>query len=155
MVDRCVQIRWWSSEGRSLLDGEMQMKDLSGQRFGRLVAIRPTEQRKRGFVVWECKCDCGNTAYVVGSKLTYGNTRSCGCLRKEDAAKRSSKNIMDLTGQRFGRLIAVRPTEERKRGFIIWECQCDCGNIAYVIGSSLTHGKRKSCGCLRKENTAK
>lgn len=35
------------------------MLNLSGQRFGRLVAIRPTEERWRTSVVWECRCDCG------------------------------------------------------------------------------------------------
>lgn len=58
--------------------------DLTGQRFGRLVAVEP------GDVVgpwrnltWICKCDCGNTAIVKGSLLKRGATKSCGCLNKE------------------------------------------------------------------------
>lgn len=51
-----------------------------GERFGRLIAIR--EVRREGKkVIWECKCDCGNTAYVSRSSLISGNTKSCGCLR--------------------------------------------------------------------------
>ena len=131
------------------------MKDLRGMRFGRLVAIRPTEQRKRGAIVWECKCDCGRTSYVAANKLTSVGTKSCGCKRKENAAKGAQKNIADLTGQRFGRLIAVRPTEERRQRFVVWECKCDCGNTAYVTSGMLKCGNTSSCGCLRKEIATK
>lgn len=127
------------------------MKDLAGQRFGKLVAIRPTEQRNRGAIVWECLCDCGKTVYVVSSKLSTGATKSCGCSRKESAKKRALENIADKTGQRFGRLIAVRPTEQRRQGSVVWECICDCGNTAYVAGNMLGCGNTSSCGCLRKE----
>lgn len=53
---------------------------------------------------------------------------------------------MDLTGQRFGMLTAIHESENRK-GY--WTCQCDCGNIKDIIISSLTHGRTKSCGCLK------
>ena len=58
--------------------------DLTGQRFGRLTAVAPTDKRTCGKnVVWECKCDCGNTVYVGSGSLRIGETRSCGCWRKE------------------------------------------------------------------------
>jgi len=127
-------------------------KDISGQRFGRLVALRPTEERKNGLVVWECRCDCGETAYVLGINLVKGRTESCGCLHKESAGQNS---IKDLTSQRFGKLVALRPTEERSGGYIVWECKCDCGETAYVMSRSLVKGNTKSCGCLRKENVGR
>ena len=56
--------------------------DLTGQRFGKLLVIgekgRINEQ-----VAWECQCDCGNTTVVRSSDLRSGDTKSCGCLRKE------------------------------------------------------------------------
>lgn len=63
---------------------------------------------------------------------------------------KSSKNIKDLTGQKFGRLtvIGIKPTETRKT---YWICQCDCGNIKTVRSDSLQNGAIKSCGCLKKE----
>ena len=61
------------------------MKDLTGQRFGRLVAIRSTEKRRSSSVVWECICDCGNTAFISRDALNSGGTRSCGCLRRNPA----------------------------------------------------------------------
>ncbi len=57
--------------------------DLSGQRFGKLVAIGPTDQRSSGKVVWECQCDCGRTAYAQSAHLASGHTRSCGCYSGE------------------------------------------------------------------------
>jgi len=63
-----------------------KMRDLTGQRFGRLVAIEPIDKRSRAKVVWKVECDCGAVAYVVGVSLTRGLTRSCGCLRRETAS---------------------------------------------------------------------
>ena len=61
--------------------------------------------------------------------------------------------LLDLTGQRFGRLVAVKLTDLRsgKDPHRIWECQCDCGNQTYVQTTSLTSGNTKSCGCLHSE----
>jgi hypothetical protein len=55
--------------------------DLTGQRFGRLVAIARTHERTRRSVVWVCLCDCGNTTRVPAMQLVWIHTRSCGCLR--------------------------------------------------------------------------
>ena len=65
-----------------------KIKDLTGQRFGRLVTLEPTAMRSGAKVVWKCECDCGNIAYINGVSLTRGSTRSCGCLRKEKASAR-------------------------------------------------------------------
>ena len=59
----------------------MAIKDLTGQRIGHLTVIKPTDERRNGSVMWECKCDCGNTTYVRAIALRSGNTTSCGCLR--------------------------------------------------------------------------
>ena len=54
--------------------------DIAGQRFGLLVAIRPTEQRaSNGSIIWECLCDCGNITYVPAGQLVRKHTLSCGC----------------------------------------------------------------------------
>jgi hypothetical protein len=54
--------------------------NLAGKRFGKLVAIEPTSERRGKGIVWRCVCDCGKSAKVVASKLFSGHTRSCGCL---------------------------------------------------------------------------
>ena len=57
---------------------------------------------------------------------------------------------IDLTGQRFGRLVVVK--EAAQRGVQrYWECVCDCGNSNTVSMISLRQGTTKSCGCLSKE----
>ena len=56
---------------------------------------------------------------------------------------------MDLAGQRFGRLIAIKPAGRSKQGGVFWECLCDCGQECIVRSDHLIHGETKSCGCLR------
>jgi hypothetical protein len=62
----------------------MQMKDRSGQRFGRLVAIRPAGKTKEGRISWLCRCDCGVDKVISGGPLNAGHAKSCGCLLGEN-----------------------------------------------------------------------
>jgi len=62
----------------------------------------------------------------------------------------AKNNFKDLTGQRFGKLIAIKPTDKRKDKCVIWLCKCDCGNLYETKSNALIFG-RKSCGCLRFE----
>lgn len=65
--------------------------DMVGKRFGRLTVIERAENYVflTGYgtysskAVWRCICDCGNDAYVIGSNLRRGYTKSCGCLHSE------------------------------------------------------------------------
>lgn len=57
--------------------------DLSGQRFGRLVVLRPVGLNRRGQRLWLCRCDCGSRHKSNTSDLRSGNTRSCGCLHTD------------------------------------------------------------------------
>lgn len=123
-------------------------KDLTGIRFGRLIAIKKTDKRKDGCIVWKCQCDCGNVVEVPSRALNSGNTSSCGCLHKETVSKMFSK---DLTNLRFGKLVALKPTKERKHGSIVWNCICDCGNEYSVSAESLLNGNTLSCGCLKSK----
>ena len=59
--------------------------------------------------------------------------------------------FVDLTGKRFGRLIVLKRNGLAKDKCILWECQCDCGNITLVRGNNLKNGTTKSCGCLARE----
>lgn len=53
--------------------------------FGKLTVINKDDANKNGYAVWVCFCECGNTAKVRSRALTTGNTKSCGCGRKEMA----------------------------------------------------------------------
>jgi len=59
--------------------------------------------------------------------------------------------LIDLTGQRFGRLVVIKRVENDKHKKPKWKCMCDCGNIKIVLGAILKRGESKSCGCLLKE----
>ena len=62
-------------------------KDLTGQRFGRLVVIekagRYVSPHGKTATIWLCQCDCGNTKEVITSELTTGHVKSCGCYQTE------------------------------------------------------------------------
>ena len=61
-----------------------RISDLTNQRYGRLVAEYPTEKRSsKGSVIWHCRCDCGKEVEASQDNLVFGNSRSCGCLKRE------------------------------------------------------------------------
>lgn len=61
--------------------------------------------------------------------------------------------LIDITGKRYGKLIAVSLRPERDGGGKpIWLCQCDCGNRTLSSGSNLREGLSTSCGCSRAES---
>lgn len=63
--------------------------DITGQRFGSLVAIRPTGVKSKwDGEIWECKCDCGTIKGVAIHSLKNGNTKSCGCSFKKPRPNR-------------------------------------------------------------------
>lgn len=55
--------------------------DLTGRRYGKLTVIRRVPNPVPG-TAWYCRCDCGSTVVVAGKNLRTGNTKSCGCLRR-------------------------------------------------------------------------
>lgn len=61
---------------------------------------------------------------------------------------------IDLTGQRFGRLLVIRESGRAKGGRVTWLCKCDCGAETVVRRDNLRSGHVKSCGCLRDEKLA-
>lgn len=84
-------------------------KDLTGQRFGRIVVIKQAEDRVydngRHIPQWLCQCDCGSDVFItLGSSLKNGRTQSCGCLQKERSSESMTKmltkyNKYDLSGE--------------------------------------------------------
>ena len=63
------------------------IKNLLGQRFGRLTVIALEDNVKSGSARWRCRCDCGNEISVRSNNLTGCGVRSCGCLAKHNALK--------------------------------------------------------------------
>jgi hypothetical protein len=119
-------------------------ENLVGQRFGKLTVIEFKGVDKAHQALWLCKCDCGNEIVVKAKSIKHNHTNSCGCLRLHC-------NLVDLTGQKFGRLAVLKLAYTTlKKSY--WLCKCSCDDKEVVVQSwSLQSGHTKSCGCLQKE----
>ena len=113
-------------------------KDMIGKKFGDLTVLELTEHLIHGTRTYLCRCDCGNLTYVLPSNLKSGNNKSCGC-----------RKTRDISGKRFGSLIAIEPTGEvhPTNKTRLWRCVCDCGNETIADYKHLADGERVSCGC--------
>lgn len=121
-------------------------KDYTGQTFGKLKIEEMIYEDGKTKAL--CKCECGNTKKIILPNVINGHTQSCGCYEKESRYDR--KHLIDITGQKFGKLVAIAPTERRaSNGAVYWECLCDCGNTTYVVYTSLKKGDTQSCGCKK------
>lgn len=137
------------------LSSERQFKDMTGKRFGRLVALeadhKETDSCGNSEIYWKCQCDCGTAVVVRGSSLRSGFTKSCGCLQKEASAQRAQNRTIDLIGKRFGYLtVKERVSISDDNRFTKWKCVCDCGNEKLADGYYLKKGMISSCGCLKQ-----
>lgn len=111
---------------------------LEGLVFGKLTAIKRQGTGKRKQALWLCGCECGNEHIVPAASLSSGNTTTCGSC------------VVDLTGQRFGRLTILR-YDGLHKGRSCWLCLCDCGQELTVKQCYLVSGGTQSCGCLAKD----
>lgn len=118
------------------------MKDITGVRFGHLVALYRVHNSPSGRVQWMCHCDCGKTTIKTTMDLCSGDTTSCGCQHYKHQPR------IDLTGQRFGRLVVQEYINDGR-----WLCRCDCGQTCSVRSWSLRNGRTKSCGCLARDTS--
>lgn len=128
--------------------------DLTGQKIGRWTVMYATDKRtKNRQVIYHCKCECGNEKDVNSDTLRKGESKSCGCLNLELAKERlAGVNKIDLTGQRFGKLVALYPIYSNdKNKHTKWHCQCDCGNECDIDMGNLRSGKSQSCGCTQSK----
>lgn len=138
------------------------VKDITGVRNGKLVAIRPTGESTKpinGSALWLCRCDCG-TELVLPS-YTFLNTKkgrgSCGCRKiTRTTVPRIPgvhNKLEDISGLTFGRLTVLRQLDLEEitisaAGNRVWLCQCSCGSTSQVPTGRLQNGTTKSCGCI-------
>lgn len=119
---------------------EMQGKTVNGFKI-----LEVYRENKRTMAKVVCPA-CGKIYITRAEQIKKG--KDCGCTTKI--------KMNDLTGKKFGRLTAIEPTERKaSNDSIIWKCICDCGKISFVNSGSLTSGRIKSCGCLRKPHEIK
>lgn len=125
------------------MTGQIQKQKIGiGHRVGHLTVESATEERKGGYTVWNCQCDCGGSIKLDTRCLQRQTVQDCGCITPTTPGQK------DLRDRRFGRLTPLYPTEKRIRGNTVWVCQCECGNLCEAVSTQLTSGYKKSCGCL-------
>ena len=128
---------------------ERQIKDLSNQRFGRLIALERTGEIRYGKSIWKCQCDCGNIVEVNSHNLIAGLTQSCGCINShaEEIIAKLLKglnikytrqyNFNDLRGIKNGKLrfdFAILSSKNELFGLIEYQGQQHFKSVAYWGG---------------------
>jgi hypothetical protein len=117
--------------------------NLTGKKFGRLRVLKFSHIGSNGQYFWRCKCSCGRFTKVSTGKLRFKHTRSCGCLYREVG----KRNLKDLKGKRFGKLLVLKRAKRRRGIDVCWLCRCDCGKVRAIKAVYLTQKETKSCGC--------
>lgn len=126
----------------------MSKNNLIGQKFGRLTVLKDSNKRsKNGSIYWTCQCDCGNIKDILGTQLISGQTKSCGCIRKEKASNH-------LVGQHIGRITVLKDLNQLNNDHRkIYFCKCDCGNYINLNSHYLLNSIEPSCGCYQIEKS--
>lgn len=102
---------------RPVNQNEPMIIDLIGQRFGRLVVVSSAPRRPGHRAAWWlCRCDCGSEMEARADGLRTGNTRSCGCLKRDTAA---------ATGRENATHRATRTPEYRAWAGMLTRCEND------------------------------
>lgn len=74
------------------------MEDITGKKFGRLTAVRVVKKEQKNGRFWLCQCECGKETIIRETDIIRGNTKSCGCIRKER---------VEVHGGRYTRLYSI------------------------------------------------
>lgn len=130
----------------------MSKKDLTGMEFTYFKVIgKDIERSDNKHVYWKCKCICEKEFSEQRTAIEKGLRKSCGCQKSKLI---SQKTLIDLQGQRFGKLFVLERDKEAEKNHpkskqTFWKCQCDCGNIISIEKGKLTSKGQSSCGCLK------
>lgn len=100
-----------------------EIPDLTEQVFGKLTVIE-LDQESSGRRKWICKCSCGNTVSVRECNLKSGNTKSCGCTRKEKSSVRNLNVKQVKTRDNQGGVYYFQPGEIILKGNYESEKKC-------------------------------
>lgn len=124
--------------------------DLTGQRFGKLTALRRNGTDPGQCAMWECRCDCGGTRMVSSNRLRTGRVKSCGCMRRpspphpvmtitwhgETRTISDWASITQISAKLIhSRLVAGWPTDEifgdGRKTQPCWGCKHACGGCSW------------------------
>jgi len=129
-------------------------KDLSGQKFGHLTAIRPVVYASTGGgTEWLCQCVCGEHVVETGRELGQKrNSLSCGCRRfdkwlvkAKDYPEDPNHADDEIKGARFGTVTVRYVTQHKRCKSRTALCDCDCGRTFLERLHELRMGRRRRC----------
>ena len=122
----------------------MKNIDITGIRFGRLVALKRNDEitKKRKTIYWDFLCDCGQIETLNKYSVIKRGVSMCSKCRNPD-----------ITGKKFNKLTAIcfsynKQTKSRKTSY--WKFRCDCGKEIIRARGDVVKGNTKSCGCQTK-----
>lgn len=134
----------------------MKRIDIVGQKFGYLLCLEMLyNYNSRHETFCKCVCDCGNVVYknANGLRRKSAYPKHCGCMTSTYKKDQNAKSRIDLTGQRYGRLVVREMIfEQSKQTMVV--CDCDCGKTIISYASYIKSGDTMSCGCLKKERAS-
>ena len=126
------------------------MKYLTDMSFGRLTVIDIAGIDKFGHYLWSCLCDCGGQTVSASHNLLSGKTKSCGCIRKEEAARRGRNRAAPvLIGARYSELVVLENIGRDDADRVLVRCLCNCGRTTIARWGNVRSGITKSCGCRK------
>jgi hypothetical protein len=128
-----------------------KFEDLAGQKFGLLTVLDDEPYFEDNAHMYLCLCECGNMKYLNKYDFKRGKVKSCGHLLDESnhrlGVRGNQIKVIDLTNQRFGKLIVISYAERDYLQRCRWLCKCDCGKEKIVDSGNLRSGHTTSCGC--------
>ena len=163
--DYCISMQWIRKELKKGLipdcgcgEREEWSKKYIGKTYNYLTILERDEEYKKKInpknanAYYKCRCKCGKIISGRINAIVSGEIKSCGCMKEEqDKINLIPNKMKDLTGQKFGHLLALSPFKNSKyqKNEYWWHCKCDCGNFTDVRESCLVQGFTHSCGCLQ------
>ena len=117
-----------------------------GKKYNKLLILEEIWEYPKSKNKLRCKCDCGNEIIVSRNDVITNHTKSCGCLQKEIMRKIRTTNDSGYISE-YGVKIH-KPYKRNKKGQMLWECECSCGNNFYDLPARIKNGHVRSCGCL-------
>lgn len=121
-----------------------------GDRIGpsQLILLKRVKKNKKWYGEFECPY-CHSLFQTRLDRAVDCKDLDCGCQFLEKSRINGGKFYIDIAGQRFGKLVALYPTNPGDGKQMKWHCRCDCGNYADVTGDHLRTFHTTSCGKCR------
>lgn len=118
-------------------------KDETGNKYGELFVIKRCGSNQDKKATWLVRCRCGKEFITSGKSLRTNGVKSCReCSYKIGALK----NRIDISGNKYHLLTAIKIADENDCGK--WLFKCECGGEIICNKGSVLRGLTKSCGCM-------